>query len=313
MAYKTTALLLNELECVADKQTSAVSDAHFQIDGLYDDAGKTWRTHDFYQLINVFISNVRKVLPCDGIKYSESGLGLNFIDGVICRYQCNYAIKRGEESLGEICFSRDRQFMESELSTIEKLVAGLVQPLRSALKYQHVVRFALRDDLTGLRNGSSYYDSITQEIERAHRYKVSFSLLLINLDNFREINEQYGRAAGNALLVEVARRLENEARSSDIIFRKGGDEFLVFLPNTVNTAAVKVAERIKKSVLSGSCILESDEIHFTMSIGVVTVLPDDSAFKLIGRADNALFHAKILGKDRIQAETGHESVLQETI
>jgi len=313
MAYKTTALLLNDRECVADKQAGAVSDTQYQIDGLYDGGCKTCRTHDFYQLINVFISDVRRVLPCDGIKYREDRLGLNFIDGVISRYQCNYEIKFGEQSLGEICFSRDRQFMESELTNIEKLVAGLVQPLRSALKYQQAVRFALRDDLTGLRNGSSYYDSITQEIDRAHRYKVSFSLLLINLDNFREINEQYGRAAGNTLLVEVARRLEHEARSSDIIFRKGGDEFLVFLPNTASTAAVKVAERIKKSVLSGSCILESDEVRFTMSIGVVTVLPDDSAFKLIGRADNALFHAKILGKDRIQAETGHESILQEAI
>ena len=124
MAYKTTALFLNDLECVADKQTGAVSDAHFQIDGLYDGAGKTCRTYDFYQLINVFISDVRKVLPCDGIKYSEDRLGLNFIDGVISRYQCNYEIKCGEHSLGEICFSRDRQFMESELSNIEKLVAG---------------------------------------------------------------------------------------------------------------------------------------------------------------------------------------------
>ena len=241
MAYKTTVLLPNDLECVADKQAGAVSNSQFKADGLYDAAEKSCRTHDFYQLINMFISDARRVLPCDGIKYREDKLGLNFIDGVIGRYQCNYKLKYGEHSLGEICFSRDRQFIESELTSIEKLVAGLVQPLRSALQYQQAVRSVLRDDLTGLRNGSSYYDSITQEIDRAHRYKVSFSLLLINLDNFREINEQYGRTAGNTLLVEVARRLEREARRSDIIFRKGGDEFLVFLPNTANAAAVKVA------------------------------------------------------------------------
>ena len=87
-------------------------------------------------------------------------------------------------------------------------------------------------------------------------------------------------------------------------------EFLVFLPSTANRTAVKVAERIRKSVLSGSCIVESNDVRFTMSIGVVSVLPDDSAFTLIGRADKALFHAKILGKDRIQAESEPEIKLQ---
>jgi diguanylate cyclase (GGDEF)-like protein len=311
MADKTTDHTLDMLEFFADKQMGVVSDADSQLDTVHDGVNRSCRTHDFYQLINVFISEVRRVLPCDGVKYREDRLGLNFIDGVISQYQCNYEIKYGEQLLGTICFSRDREFMESELAKIEELVAGLVQPLRSALHYQQAVRFALRDDLTGLRNGSSYYDSITLEIARSRRYKVPFSLLMINLDNFRDINEQYGHAAGNTLLVEVARRLEHESRSSDIIFRKGGDEFLVFLPSTASRTALKVAERIKKSVLSGSCIVENNDVRFTMSIGVVTVLPDDSAFKLIGRADKALFHAKILGKDRIQTETGAESLLQE--
>lgn len=311
MACKTTAQKVDELQFVADKQMGVVSDAKSQSDTEYEGANRSCRTHDFYQLINVFISEVRRSVPCDGIKYRQERLSLNFIDGVICKHQCNYEIISGEQLLGNISFSRDREFLHSELAKIENLLAGLVQPLRRALQYQQAVRFALRDNLTGLRNGSSYYDNITQEIDRARRYKVAFSLLLINLDNFREINELYGRCAGNLVLVEVARRLEHEARSSDIIFRKGGDEFLIFLPNTAKTAAIKVAKRIKKSVLSESCGVKNTEVSFTMSIGVVTVLPNDSAFKLIGRADKALFQAKILGKDRIQAESGPDSMLQE--
>lgn len=311
MAYKITAHTLEEFEFVADEHLGVVQDTNDHIDTVRDGVKRPYKTHDFYQLMSVFISEIRKVLPCDGINYREERLGLNFLNGVISRYQHNYEIKFCDHLLGRICFSRDSEFTDSELAKIEYLLAGLVQPLRSALQYQQSVRFALRDDLTGLRNGSSYYDNISLEIERAHRYKVPFSLLLINLDNFRQINQQFGHAAGNTLLVEVARRLEHEARSSDIVFRKGGDEFLVFLPNTSNRSAIRVAERIKKSVLSGSCIVDDKDVCFTMSIGVVTVLADDSAFKLIGRADKALFTAKILGKDRIQAETEPETMMQE--
>lgn len=310
MAYKTMVLKMDELQFVADKQVTVVPDASRLSDTEHVGVSRSYRTHDFYHLINVFISEIRQAVPCDGIKYKEDRLGLNFIDGVISQHQCNYEIISGELLLGKICFSREREFLDSELAEIEKLLAGLVQPLQRALQYQRAVRFALRDNLTGLRNGSSYYDNITHEIDRARRYREVFSLLLINLDNFREINELYGRCAGNSVLVEVARRLEHEARSSDIIFRKGGDEFLIFLPNTAKVAAIKVAERIKKSVLSESCVVENTNISFTMSIAVVTVLPNDSAFKLIGRADKALFQAKILGKDRIQAEAGPDSVLQ---
>jgi len=313
MAYKTTAEKLDKLQFVTDKLMSCVSDEEARLDTEHDGAIRSCRTHDFYQLINAFISEVRYAVPCDGIKYKEDRLGFNFIDGVICQHQCNYEVKSDEQLLGNICFSRDSEFLDTELVEIENLLAGLVRPLQRALQYQQAVRFALRDNLTGLRNGSSYYDNITHEIERARRYRIAFSLLLINLDNFREINELYGRCAGNSVLVEVARRLEHVARSSDIIFRKGGDEFLIFLPNTAKTAAIKVAERIKKSVLSESCVVENNDVSFTMSIAVVTVLPNDSAFKLIGRADKALFQAKILGKDRIQAEACPDRIPQEWI
>ena len=311
MAYKITAKKNDRFQFVADKQVAVAAVANRQPDTEYDATRLSCRTHDFYQLINVFISEVRRAVPCDGIKYREDRLSLNYIDGVISQHQCNYELISGELPLGKICFSRDREFLDSELAEIEKLLAGLIQPLKRALQYQRAVRYALRDNLTGLRNGSSYYDNITQEIDRARRYRVVFSLLLVNLDNFREINELYGRCAGNSVLVEVARRLENVARSSDIIFRKGGDEFLILLPNTARKAAIKVAERIKSSVLSESCIVENSEVKFTMSIAVVTVLPNDSAFKLIGRADKALFQAKILGKNRIQAEGSADSILQE--
>jgi diguanylate cyclase (GGDEF)-like protein len=273
----------------------------------------TYRAQDVYQLLDTFITEVRKKLPCDGVEYNEDTLGLYFMDGVLGHHRCDYKIRLGEQNLGDIGFFREERFQESEQVIIENLLAGLVRPLRNALQYQQALRFALRDDLTGLRNSSAYYDNISYEIERAKRYKIPFSLLLINLDNFMEINRQYGRDAGNSVLLEVARRLENQARNSDIIFRKGGDEFLVFLTNTDISVACTAAKRIKKAVMSAPCMFQNSEIRFTMSIGVVTVLPNDSAFKLVERADRALYQAKALGKDRIQAEPRVDPALQEQI
>lgn len=299
--HQLTAVMQNTIDVDTTNYTNTDSDS---FDNLY-------RSQDIFQLLEVFTSEVRKILPCDGIQYNEDSLGLCFLDGVLSQHRCDYKINMGEQLLGDICISREKAFQDTELALIENLVAGLILPLRNALYYQRAVRFAMRDDLTGLRNGTAYYDSIALEINRAQRYKAPFSLLLINLDNFSDINQQYGHEAGNTILVEVARRLEHVARNSDIIFRKGGDEYLVFLPHTTKSGAVKVAERIKKSVLSDPCVFGSTDIRLTMSVGVVSVLPDDTATKLIDRADTALYHAKILGKNRIQAEMAAENMCQE--
>ena len=270
-----------------------------------------YRTQDIYQLIGAFIGEARKVLPCDGIEYREDRLGLYFIDGVLSQERCDYTIRLGEQVLGKVCFTREHAFDDAEFALIETLIAGLVLPLRNAIQYQKTVRFALHDSLTGLKNGNACYDNLGQEVERAQRYKIPFSLLLINMDNFSEINQRYGQDAGNAILVEVARRLEHETRNSDIIFRKGGDEFLVFLPNTAKSAARTAAERFKHGILSAPYVADETTIRFTTSIGVVTVLPNDSAFTIIDRADKTLYHAKVLGKNRIQTEPCPESLIRE--
>lgn len=264
--------------------------------------GRLCRTQDVYQLLHVFVTEVRKMLSFDGIVYWEDTLGLSYSEGTIASVRTDYSLKLGEQLLGTISFSRGKAFEDQEQARLEGLIAGLMLPLRNAIRYQKAIRYALRDDLTGLRNSNAYYDNIGIEIQRAERYRIPFSLLLINLDDFADVNERYGHNAGNEVLVEVASRLERDARNSDIAFRKGGDEFLLFLPNTAQTAATIVAARIKHALLSGPYRVDGVDIRFTVSIGVVTVMPDDSPFSLIDRADQALYHAKILGKDRIQTE-----------
>lgn len=263
---------------------------------------------DFYQLIGTFIGEVRRVLPCDGIEYRHDRIKLYYIDGQSAQHSCNYELRHIEELLGNIRFTRKTAFHDQELVKIETMVGGLIPPLHNALKYQRALQYAQRDELTGLRNGSYYHDSVEVEIKRAQRYKIPFSLLLLDLDNFHEINEKYSRTAGDAVLVDMARRTERALRDSDIVFRNNADRFLVFLPSTDASAAAAVAEKVQRCVQSESCIYKSFNIDLTLSIGVVTVSPDDTRYKLTDRVDRALFHAKILGKNRIHVEALPESI-----
>ena len=254
---------------------------------------------DFYQLFDTFINELRATIACDSIEYEDESTQTTLVNGSTGKHRCEYTLKYDGFSLGRIKITRDTKFSGNELDLIEVMLAGLSLPLRNALRYQQAIKLAQRDELTGLRNGSYYHDVVNLEIERARRYKKPFSLLMFDLDDFEKINDTYGRKAGDVVLLDVARRIEGRARGSDVVYRNGGDEFLVFLPNTEKAEAMIVAQRIKDAVLNSACKYDNDDIFFTLSAGVVTVTHGDTADKLIDRAGKAIFHAKILGKDRI--------------
>ncbi len=263
---------------------------------------------DFYQLFNSFINELRANVPCDSIEYENKLTETSLTNGSTGKHHCEYILKYEAVSLGKITITRDSKFSDNELDMVETMLAGLTLPLRNAIRYQQAIRFAQRDELTGLRNSSYYHDVVDLEIKRSHRYKTPFSLLMLDLDDFEKINNEYGREAGDLILHEVAVRISEKARSSDVVYRNGGDKYLVFLPNTDKAEASIVAERIKDFVLARACEYNDKTIVFTLSVGVVTVAHGDTADKLIDRADQAIFHAKILGKDRIYTDSSIEGL-----
>lgn len=263
---------------------------------------------DFYQLFDVFIDEFRISVSCDSIEYNDESTHTSLINGISGQQQCVYKLRYNEQSLGCISITRDTAFTDKELDTIEVMLSGLTLPLRNALRYRQAIKFAQRDTLTGLRNGSYYHDLVDLEIKRAQRYKKPFSLLLFDIDNFDEINQRYGRSVGDGVLIEVAKRIEKKARSSDIVYRHGNDAFLVFLPHTEKLKAIEAAERIKDFVLAGQFCNMNEPVTFTLSAGVVTVTCADTASRLLDRVSKSLFHAKILGKNRVYGELPPESI-----
>ncbi|WP_018123724.1 GGDEF domain-containing response regulator [Desulfovibrio oxyclinae] len=162
------------------------------------------------------------------------------------------------------------------------------------------------DGLTGVGNRRWFDERFEQEWKRARRDRMPLSLLLIDIDNFKQFNDSQGHIQGDQCLRRVAAILqESTRRAADMVARYGGEEFVVVLPNTDSTGAKDVAEMIMKQ-LEGECIEHPDSPaakYVTVSIGLATATPDGSTGgeSLIEAADNALYQAKDKGKNRIES------------
>jgi diguanylate cyclase (GGDEF)-like protein len=163
--------------------------------------------------------------------------------------------------------------------------------------------FAIRDGLTGFYNSIYVKARLQEEIDRSVRYKYPLSLLMIDPDDFKVLNDKFGQVAGDQLLKSFSVMLSEIVRASDVIGRIGGDHFLVILPQTAILDAAAVAEKIRKEIaLSDFQLLTRREkvYHFTISIGVYgSPLQKQTADEVLGLADAALYRAKKDGKNLV--------------
>ncbi|HOP68809.1 MAG: histidine kinase N-terminal 7TM domain-containing protein [Dethiobacteria bacterium] len=158
---------------------------------------------------------------------------------------------------------------------------------------------ATTDELTGLWNRRHFIESLKQEIERARRYNHQFSFILLDIDNFKGINDSLGHAAGDAALQHLATVIKKVLRRVDIVGRLGGEEFGILLPVTDLNEAVIFSERIRKSVEAAPAQYNHREISITVSMGVTSYRPGACVDEIINTADEALYEAKARGKNCI--------------
>ena len=190
-----------------------------------------------------------------------------------------------------------------------RMVEGALDPamvaLDNALRIARAEALSVTDDLTSLYNSRYLWQVLRRETKRASRNGRPLSLLFIDLDGFKEINDHHGHLCGSKALVEAAEVIRTSARETDMIARYGGDEFALLLPDTGSDGAIAVGERIRERVAAHP-FLESDglSIRLTASVGVAT-LPDvaTSVEGLIRAADMAMYRVKGSGKNGIDAAT----------
>lgn len=157
---------------------------------------------------------------------------------------------------------------------------------------------AMRDPLTGAFNRRALMERLDLEIGRSLRYLRPLAVMMLDLDNFKEVNDAYGHATGDALLCAVASRISTAVRSGDAFGRMGGDEFLVICPETAGSAAEAVAAKLIDAVAQEPVQADGVAIRVGMSIGWVAVAPDLGAAEVMRLADEALYRAKASGRGR---------------
>lgn len=189
-------------------------------------------------------------------------------------------------------------YMQFALSNLAYIVLiGIYNRLRT--QFAQMQQMAHSDPLTGVSNRRHMQSLLEQELSRAERYHQPFSLLLLDLDRFKQVNDVNGHAIGDQVLREVALLLDNTMRESDALSRWGGEEFLVLAPATDLTQAVHLAQRLNL-VVAGSRI--AGGLHITVSVGVACYELGDSLEKMLQRADVALYRAKSSGRNRVEVE-----------
>jgi diguanylate cyclase (GGDEF)-like protein len=205
--------------------------------------------------------------------------------------------------LDQLASAREPRLAPPNLRAVRVLLEPAAAALDSSLHLKRVEALSVTDDLTHLYNSRYLNQVLRRETKRASRSGRPLSLLFIDLDGFKSINDTHGHLFGSRALVEAAAVIRQSARETDVVARFGGDEFALVLPDTGSEGAYAVGERIRER-LAEHVFLAGDglDIHLTGSVGVAT-LPDvaSSAEELMTAADKAMYQVKDRGKNGIQA------------
>lgn len=216
-------------------------------------------------------------------------------------YDVHSILRQENRTAGLVLVSRAGEaFSDDERRVVEIFSAHLSMLLDNLHAREKILSLAETDDLTGVPNRRYFRRQLTLEMERSRVYGVPLSMLLIDVDDFKHINDTLGHLMGDVVLSELCGTIGNTLRTPDSVSRFGGDEFAVLLPHTDSAGAAAVADRILKDVQKLAVTDDQGRpIHCTVSIGVAQVQAGDATFNdVVRRADACLYDAKRKGKNR---------------
>lgn len=197
--------------------------------------------------------------------------------------------------------SKIDSFTEEDLHLLTSFSITATSAIRNAILHTEMQRLAITDGLTGRYNRRAFMEMGEREIERARRFMRPLVAVMIDIDNFKQINDQYGHAAGDVVLKSVSDRILSCIRDVDILARYGGDEFAILLPESEWLNIFEISRRISACIVNEPIKAEGNSLAITISLGAARAKgSDDQLEKLLARADAAMYRAKQSGKNRIE-------------
>ena len=205
------------------------------------------------------------------------------------------------------CVGPENAFSQRDLALLEALADYAAIAIENARHVQRIHELTITDDCTSLYNARHLNFMLDTEIYRSHRYAFEFSLIFIDLDHFKAINDTYGHLMGSKLLSEIGEAIKDKCRMIDLAFRYGGDKFVLLLPQTSKENALGVARRLHKLIRETVWLKTGPRVNITASVGVASY-PGDSRTKaeLLHLADEAMYFVKNTTRDSV-AVAGQET------
>ena len=289
MSEKIKILVVDDAEVMRNLLTGVLTDAGYEVKAVStgEKALGEIKEDDY----NVVITDL-KMPGMNGIEVIKETKQINR-DICIIAITAYPSVKSAVEAMREGAYDYiTKPFDIEEIRLVVRRAAERYFLLKEAGQKEFYRELAISDGLTGIYNHRHFHEVLPREIERAKRYSQPFCLLLLDIDDFKKYNDTHGHLAGDKLLMNIARILVATTRNVDIVFRYGGEEFVVILPQVGKQGGVSSAKRILKLI--------KQKLSVTASIGVTSFLEDGvSKDELINQADSAMYQAKKLGKDRI--------------
>ena len=223
----------------------------------------------------------------------------------LSRYPVSVLVTQGlEDTLAP--FYQRRNAVLAAMAFLSLVVIAFTFLLDRALSARHSAEHEMRllamtDSLTGAMSRRAFMDAIERELRRARRYGRPLALLTLDIDHFKQVNDIYGHAAGDAVLRECAAAARRALRAEDHFGRIGGEEFCAILPEVSLESAKVVADRLRRAIAEYRVVSEGKEIAVTVSVGLTAMLADeDQLAPILQRADRALYLAKSRGRNRVE-------------
>ncbi len=257
-------------------------------------------THDPAQLVRVVVeSAVEATGAVGGVVLGPTGELARAGDPDAASDRIAFPLRVGASDFGSLVLSAE-SFDAEQVETAASLAAQVVVALENARLHRIVERQALVDSLTGLANRRSFEDTLRSELARAARFRDSVCVVFADLDDFKQVNDQHGHAAGDEVLKAFAAALQTTVRESDVAGRWGGEEFALVLPGTEADGGARLAERARAAIESRTLRMPNgEELTVTASFGVAAYPESHELGELLAAADSALYAAKREGKNRV--------------
>ena len=264
-------------------------------------AGLLQTSLEIDSVLNYFLQAAQQLVKFDAAHYSFEEQNLNLKYGKTQRHRCSYRLRLAGEFLGELIFTRRRRFAEQEMEHLENLMGQLIYPLRNAVWYQRALQAAKIDSLTGAHNRAAMDEMLKREVELAHRHKTALSLVIFDLDHFKQINDNYGHTVGDDVLRECVNCANQALRGTDVLFRFGGEEFVVLLPGVNAKGAARAAERLRSVIEKHVFNNRQGSVPVTISAGTASLTLRETPKMVLDRADKALYSAKDAGRNQVMS------------